>query len=144
MHRPFHSSWPSHSNNINKWQVTPSIDTSSKNFVLYFVSLTMVRWRTETCWKIKATVDIFNVSVLWWLIVWNVFEKCTDGKNTFKVMTLLLPLKTKLIFEHSYKLHTFLGFLSHMKCTAYRQLLIMLPAHIDQCLLWTTEWIQSK
>lgn len=38
----------------------------------------------------------------------------------------------------------FKRFLSHINFTACRQLLIILPAHIDQCLLWTTEWIQSK
>ena len=57
-------------------------------------------------------------------------------------------------FCYRWRLSSFLGevmnstyfkrFLSHMNCTACRQLLIMLPAHIDQCLLWTTEWIQSK
>jgi len=58
-----------------------------------------------------------------------------DSANKLMVMTLLLPLKTKLIFERSYEQHIFQEIFSHMNCTAWRQLLIMLPAHIDQCLL---------
>jgi len=54
-----------------------------------------------------TVTEMFNFSLLWWLIVSTVFQKFMDSANKLMVMTLLLPLKTKLIFERSYEQRVF-------------------------------------